>query len=175
MIATRLNLLPPEKQKYLRRMIIAQFAKNTLESVLALLAIGGIALLLGLFLSEKYFVGHTQNIVHASSETARTRERARDINRAIARTKRIQDEYILWSPILESIAGNIPEGVLLSGMSLDMNAKIFTFAGLARTRDDLLRFEQHLESLAFVSSVNLPLSDLTQQTKISFELTAALR
>lgn len=156
-------------------MIFTEFTKSTLESILFLLCLIGIALLLGQSVLEGYFNDLTENLVSSSNQYAGSNKEIKRINRLLRQTKLIQDNYFIWSPILVELANNTPNGITLSTIQLNADKKNLSFAGLAATRENLLFFEENLRSLSFISSVSIPLSQLAEKTNISFSLSAQIK
>jgi hypothetical protein len=175
MFPTRLNLLPPDNKKYLQKMIFTEFTKSTLETVLFLLCLSGIALLCGQWVLQGYFNDLTVNIVSISSQQAESNAQIKKTNNILKLTQQIDREYVKWTPTLVAIANATPELVVLSNFSLNNGTKTITLGGTAGTRDSLLAFGQNLLALPMIESVNLPSSQLTEKENILFNFTAKLR
>ena len=175
MFPLRLNLLPPEKKKYLQRMIFTEFTKSTLESILFLLCLAGIALLLGQSIMEEYFGELTTNIVATSNQNAKSNQEIKKINRLLREAKIAQENYILWSPILIELSNITPKEIILTNINLNAEKKNLTLTGNAGTREDLLLFENNIRALSSIASVNVPLSQLAEKTNISFSLIAQIK
>ncbi|MBU1895323.1 PilN domain-containing protein [Patescibacteria group bacterium] len=175
MFPTRLNLLPPENQKYLQKTVFAEFIKNSLEAVLFLLCLAGMSLLGGQWILQGYFNELAESIVAVTQEQAVTNYQIKDVNKVIKQTKEIQDGYTLWTPILSELSNQIPDSIVLSNLTIKQKEKILIVRGMAETRDGLLKFQENLESLPFISSINIPLSQLTEKENIPFSLTTEIK
>ncbi|OGH71109.1 MAG: hypothetical protein A3C90_01380 [Candidatus Magasanikbacteria bacterium RIFCSPHIGHO2_02_FULL_51_14] len=155
-------------------MILAQFIKSTLESMLILLCATGILLLAGAAVLQNQVLDVTKSAMSASQDDMERIHRDKRVSRLLAQTEGIQTQYVLWTPMLAEFSASIPDGVTLTRMFFDKDAKTAEFSGTARTRDDLLALERRFQELSYISSIALPLSNLTQQENISFTLTAEL-
>jgi hypothetical protein len=175
MFPLRLNLLPPDKKVYLQRMILTQFTKNILEFLLFFLCIGGITLVLGQSVLENYFYNLTDNLVSASNYNASVNKNIKQINRILNQTRLAQSEYFLWSPFLIDFTNDVPNGVVLTGAFFDAKKKTINISGKAETRQDLLSFQDKLNSSPTLESVDIPLSQLTEKENVTFSLTAKIK
>lgn len=171
---TRLNLLPPQKQSYLQRMVIVQFIKNTLEALLIVVCLMGVGLLGGQYVLQNHFNQLTESTLGLSAGRSQRNNEIREVNAALRQYTNIYDGYILWTPYLIEIGNAIPEGVVMGSLDFNANGASFQFSGLAATRADLLALEEQLEMLDFISNITIPLSQLTQQENIRFTLIADL-
>jgi len=138
------------------------------------LCIIGIALLGGRWVLQGYFNGLVEGIIAVSSEYAHANQEIKKINHILRGVQQIQDQYFLWTPVLSEFTTKIPDAVILSRLSFDIKTKTAALSGTAATRDDLLDLQRRLESLSFIASASIPLSQLTKKENISFSLTAQM-
>ncbi len=170
MYPTRINLLSPEKRKYLRRMIYIQFIKNTLISVVFVFCLSGITLLGGQSVLQEYFNDVSGNLIATNSRNAEKNKKIKEINSIIIKTDAIQQIYTNWSPIIVKLANAIPEGITVGTLSLNAVNHTFNINGNANTRENLLQMQIILNNLDFIKNVNIPLSQLTEKTNIAFSI-----
>ena len=172
MYPTRINLLSPEKRKYLRRMIYIQFTKNTLISIVFVFCVSGITLLGGQSVLQEYFNDVSSNLVATNNRHAEKNKIIKEINALINQTDAIQQTYTAWSPIITNLANTIPEGILINNFSLNSNNHTVTLNGSAKTRENLLQMQTNLNNLDFIENVNIQLSQLTEKINVAFSVTA---
>lgn len=175
MLPTRLNLLLPTKRKYLERMVYIQFGKNVLETFLITLSLVGIVLLGGQWLLQEHFNTLAQNITAISSQHTTTNQTIANINQTIKQIDAIEQEYILWTPLLASFLNILPSSVTLTSLDVDMTGKSITFVGHVTSREELLNLEQQLESHELINTAVIPISQLTQKNDIPFSIIATLK
>lgn len=175
MLPTRLNLLSPQKQQYLHKMVYVQFLKHLLELVLFLVTLVAIVLMGADTMLHNYFTSITSRVDVSAERISDVNQNVQFINSSLNRTYLIQEEFLSWPKRVESIAATVPPGVQLKSMSLQPKNNKYVFSGTANTREDLLAFEAALEALPHVSSVSFPISQLTKKENISFSMTALLK
>ena len=169
---TRLNLLPEHKRSHLQRLIFVQFFKNGLESIVLILCISGIILLRAQWVLQDHFNDLNESIAVSNNAQASKNLEIKAVNRIITQTDLLQKNYTLWTPILEAINDSIPPGIVLSNLALETKNNRYTFTGKANTREDLLALQTMLESLDFIKSVDIPLSQLTAKQQVPFSIVA---
>jgi Tfp pilus assembly protein PilN len=174
MFPTRLNLLPPDNQKYLQKMVFTEFIKSTLETILLLLTLTGMAILGGEWVLQGYFNDLTETIVTVSNENSEANNEIRNINMLIEQVMEIQQQYTLWTPFFVDLSSSVPDGVVLSNISIDIKNQLFSLSGTAKKRRDLLDLQHQLELLPYIASLSIPPSQLTKKEDISIHLTATL-
>ncbi|MFH0857291.1 MAG: PilN domain-containing protein [Candidatus Magasanikbacteria bacterium] len=175
MYKTRINLLSPEKQKFLDKMIVFQFIKNTLDISIFSLCIISIILLGGEIILQEHFNVLAQQTAQTTSRYSVANKHFQEINTILENTEKIQKEYYPWTETLNSLASALPDGVTLDNISLDRGQKKIVFSGLANTRENLLLFEQNLNTLPFMNEIKVPLTQLTQKELVPFNLTSSLK
>ncbi len=175
MIPLRINLLPPQKNHYLERMIHFQFIKNILEIMLFAICLTGIMLLGGQSVLQDYFDDLTIQMASISDQYAQTNQQIIKINKIINNTDKIQNEYYSWTTKLVNFANALPTNITLNSLSFDQKNKSLIFNGTAPTREDLLTLQEQIKKIDWVNSLEVPLSQLTTKQNIPFLLTAILK
>lgn len=172
MYPTRINLLSPEKRKYLRRMIYIQFTKNTLTSIVFVFCLSGITLLGGQSVLQEYFNDVSSNLIATNSRHAEKNKKIKEVNNILTQTDAIQQIYTNWSPIVINLTNTIPKGIIVDSLSFNSLNHTFIINGTASTREDLLQMQTNLNNLEFIKNVDIPLSQLTEKANISFSISA---
>lgn len=153
-------------------MIYIQFTKNTLVSIVFVFCLSGITLLGGQSVLQEYFNDVSSNLIATNSRYAEKNKKIKEINNIIAYTDAIQQAYTDWSPIVADIANSIPEGIVVENISLNAKTHNFVLSGKANTRENLLQMQINLNNLDFIKNVDIPLSQLTEKTNITFSISA---
>ena len=80
-----------------------------------------------------------------------------------------------WSILLDDINTHIIDGILISNFSVpSINEKII-ITGIAKDRETLNKFKKSLQESSYLSSVDLPLTDLGQKGNIPFSISSNLK
>jgi hypothetical protein len=172
MYPTRLNLLPPEKRKFLQKMIYIQFIKNVFISIVFVFCVSGILLLGAQSILQEYLNDVSSNLIATRSSHTGKNRAIKDINKILLETEAVQQLYIPWTSTIIDMANSTPNGITLNNLSLDSKTKTHVISGTADTREDLLTFQENLETLDFIDQVEIPPSQLTEKENISFSISA---
>ncbi len=171
---SRLNLLSKEKKHHLQQMVYVQFSKHTLEIVLFIVALFGVALI-G---SEQVLLSYFQSInnPHAANieQLTEINDKVSYINTTVKRAEIIQSLYTPWSTRMATLVAQTPADVELTGLRVQESTKLLTISGEAATRDALLEYQQALESVDWIASAVIPLSQLTEKDAFPFSIQATL-
>lgn len=106
-------------------------------------------------------------------EIASIEKTFQDTNKSVAEVAKFQQEHTVWSGFFIALDTVIPEGVLLEKIST-IDRKI-SLSGKAKTRDDLLGFEDKLNGSDCFQNAVVPLSDLFAQDNIEFQLDVEIK
>lgn len=175
MYPIRLNLLSPDKRKFLQRMIYVQFIKNTFTSIVFVFCVSGITLLGGQWVLQEYFNDVSGNLVATTSKQVEKNKKIKEVNSLINQTDIIQQVYTPWSDIIIDISNAVPNGIVLTNISLNSGNKNFVFSGNADTRDNLLEMQKNLKALSFIEDVKIPVSQLTEKENFPFTIPATYK
>jgi hypothetical protein len=172
---SRLNLLSKEKKHHLQQLVYVQFSKRMLEIVLFILCVFGVALI-G---SEQLLQTYVQSITRQSSPNIQQLESINNsvsyINNTVLQTETIQKLSTQWTDLMRTIAINTPTDITLTSLRMTQSTKTLILNGQATNRDALLTFQQSLESIDWIDTAIIPLSQLTEKNQIPFSITATLK
>ncbi len=175
MFPTRLNLLSPNKRKYLRKMLYAQFVKASLESFVFVISLVSILFLGTEWVLQTNFNNLSTSLVTNNGQEAERNNKIKKINNVLEKMTELQKTHTLWTSIMEDFTRVIPKEITLTSLNINELSGNYQLSGTAPTRDDLLKLKASLESLEYIEPVEIPLSLLTQKEDISFSLTAKLK
>jgi Tfp pilus assembly protein PilN len=175
-----INLLPLARQNELRYEEYARFVILTgVFVLLALVAAYGV-LLFGLttvqsrISSLKHEIEEKEERLQAFTQVE-IRDRASELNHMLLVFERAEAVRILWSPILQEFASQVPTDVVISRFVVSQTTKQVSVSGLARTREDMLRFRENILSSTKFRDINFPLSNLSKPVDIPFRYTFYLK
>lgn len=80
----------------------------------------------------------------------------------------IQGDQLYWSIVFKKMSEMMPDGIIIS-KAANKNYKVF-LAGVADTRDNLIRMKDELAKNDCFSGINLPLSNLTSRDNVDFQM-----
>lgn len=91
-----------------------------------------------------------------------------EINSKISKISDVSKGQIYWSEFFLKLNGAVPDSVEIT----DLSTKNFSayLAGKAKTREDLLRFQDNLNKIECFENVNLPLSNLVSKEDVAFQM-----
>lgn len=170
MYPIRLNLMSPDKQRTIERMLTCAFIKNTIAGILIILAIFSMFALLAQGFLQSYLADVTLQSVQAKNPARTINDRVLSINETLATANAIQQAYHPWSPHLIQIANVLPSSFVVERITLSQETHMLELVGTAPSREALLEMKTALESLDQISTVPLSLSDLTKQEQIHVSL-----
>ncbi|MFC1663176.1 PilN domain-containing protein [Patescibacteria group bacterium] len=169
-----LNLLPPGPRTEVRERAQYLLIKNTV--IVSLFLTFFIAFIV---LGARFYLDFKESrltdeitTLQSQATTAQPLDEAiSSINQKLDYISNIQGEYIAWSHRLKDLLNVIPQGIDVAALQINNDNNTILISGEAATRDQLLSLKSELENIDFVSTVNLPVSSLSLQTDISFQLT----
>ncbi len=91
-----------------------------------------------------------------------------EINSKLSKISGITRGQIYWSELFLKLNGAAPDNIEISGLST--NNFSVSLAGEAKTRDDLLLFEDNLSKNDCFENINLPLSNLVSKDNVVFQM-----
>jgi len=171
-----LNFLPNENRTEVQKMLIGVVVSKSFTFFAVLLAIISVSLygIQFLFNQEIDRITTEQNTVQAQFEGSKQIDVESAIKSLNEQTKRltvIQNSYVYWSVSLERLETVIPEGILISGFSIDSETRLVTLTGEAQTRESYYEFEKALQASPFIEMAGLPISLLKSDIKFSISIT----
>ncbi len=95
-------------------------------------------------------------------------EKFSGMNEAIGTVGKIQMNHLHFTQLFRILDVTQPKGVFLRQL-ITKDRKV-SLTGIAKTREDLLAFEEQLKSSACVEDVNVPLSNLFSQKDLDFQI-----
>jgi Tfp pilus assembly protein PilN len=168
-----LNLLPPQQKKEIE---LTNFNHLIVSLGVWLLSI---LIVFSLLLANAYFCLciflRTQNALIEEKQHDKENQHLTEMEESIKQANRQVNEVftkgkelIVWTPLLEELAGMVPNGIYLKNFSFQTDTRRITISGWANTRDILLAFQESLEGSPCFTDIQSPLANLIKQENIYF-------
>ncbi len=170
MYPTRLNVISPQKQRHIRRMLMLGFMQNVVAIMFIVCAIFSIFTIFAQVFLQSYFADVTLQSLRTQNPTKQINERVVAVNNTLQTAHAIQAGYNHWSPLVVLIANTIPDTIAIQKIRFVHSSNLLELVGTAPSRESLLGLKNSLESLDEIERVTVPLSDLTKQDEIHFSL-----
>lgn len=95
-------------------------------------------------------------------------EKFSEINSKISSISKFQEYHLHWARVFYELSALVPEGVFVSGLTTkDYQVSL---VGKAKTRDDLLSFQEKIKSSGCFTEVDIPLSNLVSKENVDFQI-----
>jgi hypothetical protein len=174
MMSLHINLLPPVKKTKLNALTKFLFTKELLEMVLFTCAILAIMHLLAWYVLQNAVKDLTESSLLINHAPPTANQEVRQTNALIRSLAAAGAGYQQMTPKIIELATMLPPEIKLNSLSFDRVSRICTFTGTALTRDDLLHFNQVLQTIPWLKNPSNPSSRLFQKDNIDFEVTATV-
>lgn len=170
-----LNLLPPAHktaiaERFRSRFFLWQIALLLLLEIVAAAFLGAILFMLHARMEIAESSSQSVEQFNAQAQTlAQYRKRFQEANELSKRLSSYFDRHWYWSELYVTLDRIVPPTVGL--YTVGTKDTTVTLSGLAKTRDDLLQFEERLKSEECVTNLKVPVSNLFSQTQVEFLVT----
>lgn len=168
-----LNLLTPErKDMYYWRMLAKSVIFWSIRILSILFIFSALFFIINLYLD--YQISKMDREISTFENTEKVKkiktaeEASKKINEILVNINKISEEQIYWSDALKEFIGIIPADVQIFSMDIGPGGK-FTIAGMAKTRKDLLVFNEKLKNAPDFKNIQLPLESLTEKDDVKFQ------
>ncbi len=164
-----LNLLPPDRRAKLNQLIQILFLKNMLEFVIVALCLFAVILVLSWTLLVREFNNLTQSALLIGRDYSGYNQEVRRINNIIRRVNDANADYLPILPKILEITQTLPNNIKLNTINIDRRTQRFLISGTARTRNDLLMYQEILKKIKWLKPATMPTTQLLQKENINFE------
>ena len=168
-----INLLPEEKKnKIKRKKRVIAIIKQELIFFFVAAFLGVILLNINFILKFQLAGLEKDHSIEQSQdkyqELGRNEEKFKEINSKTALLYNIEKNHLYWSELFLNLDKTISQGVLINNISnVGYNVSL---SGRAGKRENLLKFQENLNSSECFSEVNVPLSDLVTKENVIFKI-----
>lgn len=95
-------------------------------------------------------------------------EKFRQINSQVTSLSNFQKGHLHWFNAISEVSNTVPDGIYISGLATK-DFKI-SLSGKAKTRDNLLSFQDKLKANKCFENLNVPLSNLVNKDNVDFQI-----
>lgn len=172
-----LNILPSDLKKENKlRKIFLNFRLNALIVFIILL----FPVLL-LFSNYLLFENILKNSVSGSNyspknnqSTVQIKKDMESFNSLLIQASAIQNEHYNPTLLIEHFTSLVPDGVSIINVNIQFAEKKISFSGMAKTRDDLINFQNNLSADDVFTNFTYPVSNLSEKENIDFNYSGTL-
>lgn len=168
-----LNLLTPERKEMFHwRMLTKSVIFWGIKILSILFAFSSFFLIINLYLD--YQIRNLDQDIASYENTEKVKEirqaeeSSKKINEILVNINKISEDQIYWRDALKEFIGVIPANTQIFSMETGPAGK-FAITGMAKTRKDLLVFEEKLKNAPGFKNIQLPLENLTKKDDVEFQ------
>lgn len=171
-----LNLVPETYKKQLRFLTAYRQVQKTCIGIMVMLILGYTILLSSQWIMKVHIDGLRQitTLQEQNDQSKKLNQMIQEMNQKLTLVSAIGFDAPRGSELLATIIENMPDGIDLNNLEMNIAEKNVQIQGNAQTRDALLTFQSQLEASKHFSSVTFPLENLTKAENISFTLQGKL-
>ncbi len=168
-----LDLLPEDRKEKIRKeRIFKKVLSQELRFLLPILFVSATlfvinySLKMQLQVQEKYYSeGNSQQ---AFKDLKVYEKKFSEINKLVEKTAAMEAGHLRWSNVFLEISRIFPDTIQASSLvTKDYSA---TLSGKAKTRDELISFQQKMQSSECFENVEVPLSNLVSREDVTFQM-----
>ncbi len=100
--------------------------------------------------------------------------KVQEINAKLDFISKIQNDFIIWSNLIEFLAQNTPPDITLSLIEINKESQKLTIMGFSRSRDSLLILKDNIEISNKFQDLNFPVKNILKKEDINFDIEATL-
>ena len=165
------NLLPEEKRKEIaRKKVFWLIAGQCARSALVVLIFVGVLFSFNVILKIKLnTLGDVRSLEQAQEkfqEIDRYEKTFKEINIKTAQLSKIQSEHLYWSKVLRELSGIVFDGVSITSLATEDYQ--ISLTGKTRTRDDLIKLQDKINSSDCFNGAEAPVSSLALKENVDF-------
>jgi Tfp pilus assembly protein PilN len=170
MMSLHINLLSPDKKKNLMSIAKFLFLKEMLELVIFTVAILAIMYLFAWWVVTEAMRDAVTSSLLVSKSAPPVNEDIRNLNNATKYVVQAGQEFYPLTPKFLQIVNTLPDDVKLTGVNINRTNNTIVIAGMAATRDSLLKYQDTISKIEWIKGVTIPKSQLFQKEDINFEI-----
>ena len=175
MMIINLNLLPPNRKVQLDRLVKFLFAKNLLEFLIIAAAAIATVLLWGWIILIDEFNSLAQNSIEIGRDYSTYNGEVRRVNKILRAVEESANGYFPLTPKILEIISTTPSHIKINTLDIDRITKKITIYGTARTRADLLSYQDILKKIPWMVPTAMPTTQLLQKENINLEYKTTLK
>lgn len=165
-----LNLLPQEKKRETKFIVALALTKDTiLRLAIIIFFLLFFLMLINLTLDEQLSTLETSSSL-VNKGYANYNFEVAEINKKISSINVAGKKIKVLTPRLLELMEKTPNNISLNELHLDIQTVDFNLPGTAKTRDNLLSFQDILNNMSWITETSLPKSQLFQKDDLPFQI-----
>jgi len=175
MMILNLNLMPKTKKRELLILTRINLLKNFFVYSFNLLFIFFCFLLIFYYNLNQQLVSLNESRSLVNDSFLEYNKEIRGLNQNIVNINTAGEHYQELTPKFLELLKSVPTDIKLTSLSLSLDKKAIFIPGVAKNRDALLFYEETLEEIPWIKSVDIPKTQLLQKENISFNIGIELK
>jgi Tfp pilus assembly protein PilN len=168
-----LDLLPKERKEEMEKnrifwKIFRQEILFLLPVVIFIITLVTTNFILKIQLDSLEKTGSTEQSQDKYRELKNYEEKFRKVNSQVSAISNFQEGHLYWYRALSQISDVVPEGVYVNTF-VTKDFKV-SLSGKAKTREDLISFQDRIKSNECLKNLNVPLSNLVNKNNVDFQI-----
>jgi len=165
-----LNLISEEFRKKIRLKHFYQITKK-INYILIIFAIFvAVILLSAMIILQNNFIETVNQTTLITKNNQAHNKKIMEINSKLKLISTIQDDFVVWSKIIEDLSIIIPANVSMDLVKIDLINKSVKLRGVAKQRSGLLELKNNLEKSGSYINIEFPIKNLLEKENIDFEI-----
>lgn len=169
-----INLLSPNQKKELKIKRVYVAVKELVILLLLFTSIIAILLLASRYVLDNKMAQLIEKNTLVVQTNAAVVNKINLLNAKIDTIDKIQNNFKKWSNFLITITNLTPPNISYELIRIQFDSAALELRGVAKTRDDLTKLKDELNSLKLIKDINLPLKDLLPKDNNQFTITASI-
>ncbi len=179
-MSSELNLLPPERRKFLiQREIIMNanhFIVTIIMGLVLMLFAGGASVIVLRGISSIASDSAEEDLARASGEYAKLQESIERQNVMLSTMNGLLEKRVVWSMNIAELVSKIPSGIDIAMMQGQQDTtQTISFSGTAAARNALIIVSQRIEAMSWVASLESPNSNLIDRVNAPYEFRITMK
>lgn len=170
-----LNLLPVAKKNRLDYIINFLLIKGILELVILVGSILAATLIWSWIFLGNDFANLAASAAAVNREYYTYNQDVKNINNLVRNINLANQNFVPIAPKLKELIKSLPNDIKINSLHIDRHAQTLVITGTALTRSALLRYQDVLNEISWITRVETPASQLFQKENINFEFKAKLK
>lgn len=175
MMNINLNLLPVAKKNRLEYITNFLLIKDILELVIIIGSVLAATLIWSWIFLENDFANLASSAAAINREYYTYNQDVKNINNLVRNINLANQNFVPVTPKLKELISSLPNDIKINSLQIDRPAQTLTITGTALTRSALLHYQDVLNGLSWITTVETPASQLFQKENINFEFKAKLK
>lgn len=170
-----LNLLPVAKKNRLDYIINFLLIKDTLYLIIFISSILAATLIWSWIFLENDFSNLAKSAASVNRQYYTYNQDVKNINNLVRNINLANQNFVPVTPRAKELINSLPNDIKINSLQVDRRAQTLIITGTALTRAALLRYQDILNKISWITQVETPASQLFQKENINFEFKTKLK